>query len=339
MNFSLLKFKKKEKVEIPKVKKVSSKTASRFVVLFAFVVLALSGYGAYRALVFDNNISAIEDNVEVLKTDLDNTKGEQQQLFDNYSLNSYVQDFLTIYFHLTDKADEQRKREEQLKDYFAKNIDVPTGEYQGVSRTLLSFQLVSQSRKKEYYSLIYKVKYKLSGKVVKEKDVEKDGQKVKERSEENVDKDVVNYITVNVHEENGFYTIVSLPYFVSKVDKKGKFDGLVDSTEVTVLDDNNIVSALKDFVELFLKKYSTGSKEDLSYLMNEPEGLFGSFSFVRTDGIDYYQLSDGKYKVKVKAIFKDSTLDYIHFENLYLTIVKKDNNYFVEKLEHSLGGN
>ena len=177
MKIELPKFRKKENVDVPKIKKVSSRTASRFVVISFLVILALALYGSIRAIGFSSNLSSLENNVSDLKTDLDNTKDEQQQLFDNYSLNSYVQDFLTIYFHLTDKSEEQTKRSEQLKEYFAKNIELPSGEYQGINRTLLSFQLVSQSKKKDYYSLVYKVKYKLTGKKLKEKEVEKDGQK------------------------------------------------------------------------------------------------------------------------------------------------------------------
>lgn len=339
MKIELPKFRKKENVDVPKIKKVSSRTASRFVVISFLVILGLALYGSIRAIGFSSNLSSLENNVSDLKTDLDNTKDEQQQLFDNYALNSYVQDFLTIYFHLTDKSEEQAKRSEQLKEYFAKNIELPSGEYQGINRTLLSFQLVSQSKKKDYYSLVYKVKYKLTGKQLKEKEVEKDGQKVKERTEENLDKDVINYITVDVHEEKGLYTVVSLPYFVSKVDKKGKFDGLVDKTEVTVVDDNSTVDSLKEFTELFMKKYASGTKEDLQYLMSEVEGLYGTFSFVRLDGFDVYKIDDNLYRIKTRVILKDSVLDYIHYENFYLTVSKKDNKFFVEKLEHLLGGN
>lgn len=93
LKIELPKFRKKENVDVPKIKKVSSRTASRFVVISFLVILALALYGSIRAIGFSSNLSSLENNVSDLKTDLDNTKDEQQQLFDNYALNSYVQDF------------------------------------------------------------------------------------------------------------------------------------------------------------------------------------------------------------------------------------------------------
>lgn len=94
--------------------------------------------------------------------------------------------------------------------------------------------------------------------------------------------------------------------------------------------------AITRFVQSFLEKYVSVTMEDMKFLMKEPELLTGDYQ-ITTVKIEPY--------LKEKQLFAFVTFDVIdgqtknsHKEMMTLLLKQRDNTYFIEKLNHYLGG-
>ena len=129
---------------------------------------------------------------------------------------------------------------------------------------------------------------------------------------------------------NGYYFVSGLPHFKAMEDYK------LDDVSNAKLDLNKTdkfeedkKEKLNQFLDLFFKNYTT-SQENLDVIAENVLAITG-VSYKKVNYV-YFKEDGDTVKAYVQVAF--SILDVEHSENMTLTIVERDGNYFVTNVEY-----
>ncbi|WP_314004705.1 conjugal transfer protein [Gemella morbillorum] len=224
---------------------------------------------------------------------------------DNFSKN-----FATLYINYDREKQQERKKAlellslENLKDNIADTSDV--------ERSLNSIRLYTvEDKEKDVQVYKYIVSYTLKN---------KDNKKNKQ--------EILN-VPVKIIDNN--YLVCDFPYF-SDI-PRDTATGSYQEKEVKLETEKDKRQELESFTKDFFKKYTTYKKEEMQYIMKNPESLSGK-EFNTLENFEVYKDND-KYLVITTIVIQEKDFKLSTREKFRLTIIVKDDKYFVEKLEHN----
>lgn len=228
----------------------------------------------------------------------------------NARTDNFAKNFATLYINYDREKQQERRKAlellslENLKDNMADSSDV--------ERTLNSIRLYSvEDKEKDIQIYKYIVSYSLKN---------KDNKKNKQ--------EVLN-IPVKIIDNN--YLVCDFPYFsdIPRDIAKGSYQ----EKEVKLDSEKDKRQELESFTKDFFKKYTTYKKEEMQYIMKNPESLSGK-EFNTLENFEVYKDND-KYLVITTVVIQEKDFKLSTREKFKLTIILKDDKYFVEKLEHN----
>lgn len=228
----------------------------------------------------------------------------------NARTDNFAKNFATLYINYDREKQQERKKAlellslENLKDNMADTSDV--------ERTLNSIRLYSvEDKEKDVQVYKYIVSYTLKN---------KDNKKNKQ--------EILN-VPVKIIDNN--YLVCDFPYF-SDI-PKDTATGSYQEKEVKLETEKDKRQELESFTKDFFKKYTTYKKEEMQYIMKNPESLSGK-EFNTLENFEVYKDND-KYLVITTVVIQEKDFKLSTREKFRLTIIVKDDKYFVEKLEHN----
>ena len=228
----------------------------------------------------------------------------------NARTDNFAKNFATLYINYDREKQQERKKAlellslENLKDNIADASDV--------ERSLNSIRLYSvEDKEKDIQVYKYIVSYTL-----KNKDNKKNRQ------------EILN-VPVKIIDNN--YLVCDFPYF-SDI-PKDTATGSYQEKEVKLETEKDKRQELESFTKDFFKKYTTYKKEEMQYIMKNPESLSGK-EFNTLENFEVYKDND-KYLVITTVVIQEKDFKLSTREKFKLTIIVKDDKYFVEKLEHN----
>ena len=228
----------------------------------------------------------------------------------NARTDNFAKNFATLYINYDREKQQERKKAlellslENLKDNMADTSDV--------ERTLNSIRLYSvEDKEKDVQVYKYIVSYTLKN---------KDNKKNKQ--------EILN-VPVKIIDNN--YLVCDFPYF-SDI-PRDTATGSYQEKEVKLETEKDKRQELESFTKDFFKKYTTYKKEEMQYIMKNPESLSGK-EFNTLENFEVYKDND-KYLVITTVVIQEKDFKLSTREKFRLTIIVKDDKYFVEKLEHN----
>lgn len=228
----------------------------------------------------------------------------------NARTDNFAKNFATLYINYDREKQQERKKAlellslENLKDNIADTSDV--------ERSLNSIRLYSvEDKEKDVQVYKYIVSYTLKN---------KDNKKNKQ--------EILN-VPVKIIDNN--YLVCDFPY-VSDI-PKDTATGSYQEKEVKLETEKDKRQELESFTKDFFKKYTTYKKEEMQYIMKNPESLSGK-EFNTLENFEVYKDND-KYLVITTVVIQEKDFKLSTREKFKLTIILKDDKYFVEKLEHN----
>lgn len=228
----------------------------------------------------------------------------------NARTDNFAKNFATLYINYDREKQQERKKAlellslENLKDNMADTSDV--------ERALNSIRLYSvEDKEKDVQVYKYIISYTLKN---------KDNKKNKQ--------EILN-VPVKIIDNN--YLVCDFPYF-SDI-PRDTATGSYQEKEVKLEAEKDKRQELESFTKDFFKKYTTYKKEEMQYIMKNPESLSGK-EFNTLENFEVYK-DDDKYLVITTVVIQEKDFKLSTREKFKLTIILKDDKYFVEKLEHN----
>ena len=228
----------------------------------------------------------------------------------NARTDNFAKNFATLYINYDREKQQERKKAlellslENLKDNIADTSDV--------ERSLNSIRLYTvEDKEKDVQVYKYIVSYTLKN---------KDNKKNKQ--------EILN-VPVKIIDNN--YLVCDFLYF-SDI-PKDTATGSYQEKEVKLETEKDKRQELESFTKDFFKKYTTYKKEEMQYIMKNPESLSGK-EFNTLENFEVYKDND-KYLVITTVVIQEKDFKLSTREKFRLTIIVKDDKYFVEKLEHN----
>ena len=312
---------KKTKFKQPSVKKYQAKTFNRWFFFGLIVFLLIAPFSLMRTFGISGRIDTLEKTTKKeIKAVGQQANGDVSQS-NSYRLNSFMESFLSAYIPVSSDSDSQTKRTEELKRYFANNIK-DGFEVEGVERSLDSMTMIDWQPTNNVSTVSYEVTY--STKTI-------DKGKV---STDSIGSKAV-YMMSYVEKGDGF-SIVALPSIVKEPTLTRYFDGVTEEERGTALKGTDETNVQK-FIELFMSKYATGTKEELEYYMTDVESMGKGYTFDSIRSIQSYD-KDGFIHSYVQVYFVNDEDKSKHSEDFSLKIKKDKDQFKIETLNHYLGG-
>lgn len=327
-------FKKKSKKEtVPKGKRNVS-TVWRIV---AWSVVGLFVVGAGSAFIKSNRatntVDAMEMNLTTLK---DKVSSPDEQKDISGHIDTYFSEFIPLYINTYSDNSLSADRDLKLQSYFGSGFQI---ENPSVDRKLKSTEFYETEKNGDVQIAKYIVKYTVDQKsadLVKTEVGSGTESGIDEQENENQET-ISQLLSIPFEYVDGTIAIADYPYFSAVPNQLGLLDPLEkDFGDQLTADD---AKPVVEFVDQFLKSYAELSAEEMKYMMNDPESLNGVYNFSKAD-TQVYEGKEGQFEAVTLVTFVMPDSELTHVERMQLSISKtSDGKYFVEKLNHTLGGN
>ncbi|MDT9027511.1 conjugal transfer protein [Rossellomorea yichunensis] len=333
---------KKQKKESRTLPKQRSMKGIRFTIWFVIGIVCVTAVlGFLRANNALSKVAATQSTIEDVKEgfsvqDYNAYSSPKMKLFGEQVVNS----FITI----PKDEGERKKRVETFNSYLASGLEAQS--FDGVKgyRKLENQQLFDIQYGKDKATLQYKVTY--TNVSITEKEVEKevkDGEKkkkVKQKVQEEKEQVKTALLNIPVQAKKGQYAVIENLYFSAVPSVEG--EGFI-AISSKLPNENKVTEQQKQEVESWLNefftKYASAPKEEMEYIMNNPQSLEGLKEFVKISNLGVYQTeSKNTFTVKAIVTFKEKEIDITNEERFTLTIKKDSGKYYVQEMKNTLGG-
>ena len=265
--------------------------------VFGAFTLFTRGYDKIRLTNNINAVSKIEQQIQGIP-------------IYNARTDNFAKNYATVYLNYSvDKRDE---RKAELSKLSLESLPDNLADTSDVERTLNSIRLYSvEDKGKDIQVYKYIVNYTL-----KVKDNKKNKQ------------EIIN-IPVKLIDNN--YLVCDYPYFsdIPKDTAFGRYEEEKPKLEV----EKDKRQELESFTKDFFKKYTTYKQDEMKYIMENPESISGK-DLERIENLEVYK-DNNSYLILATPIFKEKDFKLSTKEKFKLTVVVKDNKYYVSKFEHN----
>nr|WP_284248226.1 conjugal transfer protein [Tetragenococcus halophilus] len=302
---------KPKKQKIPKQKKaVNSKLIARLLWGGIIFWILLTVFSFIRMNAISTSNREMKSQVETLQK-----KTESVNLLNqDSSLDTFLKRYATNYLSLSDDDDQMENRLNVLESMSASDLEIEDKKLQEGSQSLTSILPFNYRSYDEFDVATYNVVYEL---------------KTKEKEEE-------YSVGFNIPVQrlgNDEFVVVAEPFITdfNVNDLNGSGNRLTSSITQEKNDSKTTEKRVNDFLEQFLTTYQEGDVKQLGYLMNNPEGLNGQYQ-LSVDSFEVYG-SNEKPIVEVQLIVRQKDTDVSYPQQMQLSLVTKDEKYFVDKME------
>ncbi|WP_303977499.1 conjugal transfer protein [Streptococcus danieliae] len=293
---SLLRFRKsKKKVEM---RHISQRKVNLYFLSFFVGLIAICALTVIISFVrVTKPVKDVTSNQQVVQ--------EKPEKVDN-RLQEFLSGYIEAYFNVSSDYSDQQKREEKLMGYYNQVPEVKGESKNSKEMVLISYKPVTIDNGLATYRVTYEVG---SG-------------------------DEKNRVTVlfgiPFEGGNGYYFVSGLPHFKAMEDYKldDSSNAKLDLNKTDKFDETK-KEKLNQFLDLFFKNYTT-SQENLDVIAENVLAITG-VSYKKVNYV-FYKEEGNTIKAYVQVAF--SILDVEHSENMTLTIVERDGNYFVTNVEY-----
>ena len=305
-------FKKTDKKDKPPKLKIANKKTVNIAVIGGICFLLLVGLmGSIRAITLSNQVTVLQNNLENLKNNSNQTQPESEQF--DYRLQYYLNDFVHAYFTLPQDINKQQEQIKHLNNFYDFTPDIKSqGQVRNTSELVSAQLLTIQDNVASY-----KVKYK-----------EKIG-----KDKNNETKEYLIGFNIPFGKRGEQYFISGLPWFTSLKTYQAK---QFDENEKLQLSANDRLTEqehkeIEKFLTVFFTNYT--SNQDNLNLISKNITVVSNTKF---KSLDYtYIKKEGETTLAfVQATFEIGGTS--HSENFTFTLTQTDKNYFVSKLEHTI---
>lgn len=230
----------------------------------------------------------------------------KQSLEIDNRLEQFLDSYISTYFNRSTDSQKQEERNKQLETFYNFTPEVKASNEETVDSTLISAKLQRVINK----VAIYKVSYEVGAEKTK----------------------VTVLFGIPFGGDNGKYYVAGLPYFQAVTSLKADdFANEKDRLSLNATDDLSEPERekLKKFLDLFFTNYTT-SQENLNVMAKDLTSING-VSFRAVD-YTYFKIDNKRVTAYVQVSFDIAGAQYS--ENFTLSMVEKDETYYVEKMEH-----
>ncbi|WP_195478130.1 conjugal transfer protein [Enterococcus faecalis] len=253
----------------------------------------------------------------------------------------FLEPFIEVYINIpTEQAAFEERLTTLQKIYY--NFEIEDEKDHGVEQKLLSSSFYQVETIAGRRIATYKVSYESISPVTKEREIKtKEGDKEITKKEKYTDyetNETTVFLSIPFKEyKDGTFKINHYPYLSNKqvLTTEEKIEKRDEPTKYASLE-NTQDKEVTSFIEMFLDKYVSSTKEEMAYLMRDSEVLEGEYE-IKT--INTKNLLAGK-KILVFATFEviDKKTKGVHVEEMTLLLKQREGTYYVEQLTHFLGG-
>lgn len=322
-------------------RKLKKNKAGTFVVAGFYVVLAATIFLSFQSF---TRTGFINEKLNGFQSEAKaQIKGINQSAFvSSPAGEDYAERFIKDYIAIpADKAGREQ-RTKKLQNYFAEGLSMDRVEnladFTG-KRVLKDIKLYKiENVKAESAELLFRISYEVIN--IKEvKKIEKKGKKktevIEQQEQQPIKKEMLIAVPLGTNGET--FNVIEQPYFES-IPTGSKLTAVKDQGTRTKQDFKR-TEEIKVFTTQFLTSYTENTKEEMAYLMKEPDSLKGLYQYKGLQEITVYKGGKGKWEVKALVEFKEQESGLVVKQPMTLTLSKQNDKYFVEKLKQTLGGN
>ncbi|MBL1228942.1 conjugal transfer protein [Enterococcus sp. BWB1-3] len=329
-------FSKNKKIKRPSIRKVEAKKVDRIFISIIVVILCSGLFALMRTFGIGAKVEKVSATQNRMTEQLDlqsmamNTDGYP------FEMNRFMQSFIDQYIPLSNDSSAMVERAEQLKNFCIEGVSF-NQEVSSVKRVLVSSELSEVKKQDTFSTACYKVTYSLE--IPKEQVRQVSGQNENEWEtylEYSWEEQTV-YLAIDFIGEDGLFSIISYPYFKDLEQRKIETNELVrNELHDTAVNDEQI-EEINQFLAIFYAKYAGGSREELSYLMDEAESLGGNFQLKDFELMEAFDQGT-HFTVYSKANFTEEKSGFAHKENFSMQLIKENGQLKIKELTHNLGG-
>lgn len=222
-------------------------------------------------------------------------------------LDQFLEGYVSAYFNRSNDSTKQEERLRQLESYY--NF-LP--EEKGTNANTVETNLVSAKLQRVVNkTAIYRVSYEVGVEKTK----------------------VTVLFGIPFGGNKGQYYVSGLPYFQAVQSLKASTVDEKEKLNLSVMDDVPEAERekLKKFLDLFFTNYTT-SQENLDVVAKDMTSINGVV--FRNVDYTYFKTDKDKITAYVQTSFSIAGMEYS--ENFTLSMIKKDESYYVEKMEHTI---
>lgn len=317
-------FKKKPQTKVAKVptkQKYNVQVVRKVIVGLTALLIVSGGFAFVQANQAKAKVAKMNDTIQVLQK-----KVKEQSIAGlSYSpeIESFMNRFVALYMNANpNNSNDEKRLETLIYEYLAtgfKREDI----YVPVKRVVDSASFYALKEVDGVATATYKVTYTIT-----QLDKNNQAQEMKATQLLNIP---------FVIKSNGC-RVVAPPYFTSVPLNESKADMISYQTDnYNRIESLSLREELANFVKEFFEKYAHNTAQDMSYMMENPEGLNNTVT-VHNVTTEIFQLKDTKEKVYVaKSLvqFADMGTTVTHNEQMTLYITKKLGKWYVLKLTHT----
>lgn len=338
-----MKFTKEKQLSSPSPIKSHSSFSIKFIrsffILFSLLIIISGPLSSFKTYQLKKNLD--KEKIEFSNSLNKKLSENNSTIISSDLFKQFLNKFIDTYINVPVDQTQFEKRISKLKeDYFSFSLE--DFKNSGTERKLISSTFYDLSSSEDVSIARYLISYEIISPISKEPKTTKiQNSKEKMVNEKHIDhistkKNTLLNIPFNQNEDHTFQ-ITAYPYFTNEPlltnSNKSKIE--LDTTnfqEINPKDEEKVIN----FATSFLEKYVSSTLEDMSYLMKKPEILSGEFQ-INNPRIEVYS-KDKKLLCFINFEILDKNTSMAHDESMTLFLKKRDNTYYIEKLNHYLGG-
>ncbi|MFB4260953.1 conjugal transfer protein [Shouchella clausii] len=253
----------------------------------------------------------------------------------------FLSGFVHEYVNVDDTPERIEERKNNLKSYMVQSSELqddthPFYDLSGLEgERILNESTLFDVKEEEAYKL-FQYRVKMSNRIEWEEEieVENDDEEDDKKTEivtKNDEKEQTLLLNIPVVSENGAFAVAAAPYFSEVYSLKGEITSENEESESAEEYAGEELESLQAFLVDFFERYASEPKEELSYMMAEPESLNGAFVLDELTSIKTYETKTGfLVNAEVKFFEEMTNMPYVVFAEM--DIENREGVYYVKEI-------
>lgn len=255
----------------------------------------------------------------------------------------FLSGFVSEYVNVNDEPERIEERKNNLKSYMVQSSDLqedthPIYDMSGLQgERILNEATLFDVKEEETYTL-FQYRVKMSNRIEWEEEIEvenddeDDDDKKTEIVTKNDEKEQTLLLNIPVVSEGGSFAVAAAPYFSEVYSLKGEITAENEESDSAEEYTGEELESLQAFLVDFFERYAAEPKEELSYIMAEPESLNGAFVLDELLNVKTYQTETG-FKVNAKVRFFEEMTNMPYVIDVEMEIENREGVYYVKKMD------
>lgn len=268
---------------------------------------------------------------------------EETQSISLPAAEQYLSGFIDVFINVQNTHEAIEERRQELKGYMIQSEELQEDKHplyqlsdlQG-NRLLESHSLFNVREKEEETLFQYKVTF--SNQIPKEKEVEvesdddDDDEPETKVVIENEETKQTLLLNIPLKADGDTFAVAATPYFSEVYSLNGTIEVEEEKSHIEPYAGEE-QPAIQEFLNSFFERYASETKEELAYMMKEPESLNGAFSFEEMQDVQLIETNEG-FKAEVSVLFRGKDTNIPQPAFIELEINRHEGNYYIESMKY-----